>query len=1132
MRLIISCALTFSLCYGFGQTHLYVEHFDATSSTSYIDQLPYLDYQFADPVNADVLDIPGARSSFSQGKGDYFIAAFGPRFIRDRFDFHAGADITPRVKHDGTTYNDGNTPNLICMCDGIVVEINDSWPDPNAIGKGRWVRVKCNQQFSNSNSIWGNIYLAYRHMSSVGVAVDAPVTKGQVLGRLGNTGAPTNYHLHLSVQYCGDDDGNCEDGDAEFENVHTMRVFDPARAPHLHSPFKKGDVYVELLETSGTEAIFRTAFLHNQIPIHSIKIFYNDTEHASYVFEDIYEAANDADDLDNPCYADNICVYANPINRYKSAYDRYIEATIPVSFPSQSDHPIINDFPYNTPAHVLDVVVENLPDPINLTQLRIEIRDIYGNGARATASNKKIVSNTSGDWNSGSTWVGSNPPGSSDHIVINHDVTITSGSNSIKSVVLSSNASNNASLSISNGASLAVDDYVSMIGDNDNQNTFISIADNSSSLTTGEDLTIKRYHDADQVYLQIDGNSTLNIGGNLNFIADDYSKNQGSNSSSPSISVGNISGNPNVQVTGNWNINYGIRTRKDIIVEIGQPDGSNVPVVTVDGDLILVGNISQSTNADLGIELNGASQMTVANILVDYNPSESESRHEASITLNDASQLSTGNLQLNSKLNTSSSNNLIQLNENSNFTIDQDISLFTSGAANENEFDVNGNAIIEIKEDVVNPQNSSYAFESNTQAIFSGSQQQTVPGTGAASYGTLYINNTSGEHTTIGSNVRVETNLKIDNGILDTGTGSIHLLNNATLEINHPNSYIDGTLIKFFSASPPAEFELVIGDEGVVAPVKLLDPTPLANSFISTKYIRKDGWRDDYTAPLLDRGRGYWSLSFPGSIDLAFGWRDACVERIQDLTSGIGQTLYMSKQNAGSWEQIVATTFGVSSEACDNMDGDSEAGYLEITGAENGLFSFGTTDETANPLPVTLLYFNTFQENEHIRLNWATANEINSDEFQIQRSLDGINFKMIQSIKAAGNSNQKVTYEGIDPFPVSGVSYYQLLQTDINGEFEIFGPQMIDYDPIESIKIFPTVLDIGDVLTISGSLEEKIEIEIYTLTGRLIKKLHVGNNNQVQTSTQKISSKILPAGFSLIKIRSGRLQKTARVFVK
>ena len=110
-------------------------------------------------------------------------------------------------------------------------------------------------------------------------------------------------------------------------------------------------------------------------------------------------------------------------------------------------------------------------------------------------------------------------------------------------------------------------------------------------------------------------------------------------------------------------------------------------------------------------------------------------------------------------------------------------------------------------------------------------------------------------------------------------------------------------------------------------------------------------------------------------------------------------------------------------------------------------------------LPVTLLSFTTDKVNKSIRLNWATANEINNDYFILEHSSDGINFEILLQIDGAGNSNSTLYYSVIDPKPYQGVNYYRLKQVDFNGTYknsEIISAWYKGTMP--SVELFPNPL--------------------------------------------------------------------------
>jgi hypothetical protein len=96
------------------------------------------------------------------------------------------------------------------------------------------------------------------------------------------------------------------------------------------------------------------------------------------------------------------------------------------------------------------------------------------------------------------------------------------------------------------------------------------------------------------------------------------------------------------------------------------------------------------------------------------------------------------------------------------------------------------------------------------------------------------------------------------------------------------------------------------------------------------------------------------------------------------------------------------------------------------------------------PLPVELLYFEGYAYNIYNVINWATASEWTSSHFVIQTGTDGYNWSTIHTVSAAGNSATKLTYTTVVENPPNTLNYYQMIQYDTNGDYEIYGPIYID----------------------------------------------------------------------------------------
>jgi hypothetical protein len=111
------------------------------------------------------------------------------------------------------------------------------------------------------------------------------------------------------------------------------------------------------------------------------------------------------------------------------------------------------------------------------------------------------------------------------------------------------------------------------------------------------------------------------------------------------------------------------------------------------------------------------------------------------------------------------------------------------------------------------------------------------------------------------------------------------------------------------------------------------------------------------------------------------------------------------------------------------------------------------------PLPVDLTKFtaSTFSDNE-IKVEWSTATEVNSRDFILFGSIDGINFNQINLQKGAGYSNSEINYDFIDREinSSSKVNYYKLLQTDFDGASKEYGPiSLLRETSISDFGLFP-----------------------------------------------------------------------------
>lgn len=100
-------------------------------------------------------------------------------------------------------------------------------------------------------------------------------------------------------------------------------------------------------------------------------------------------------------------------------------------------------------------------------------------------------------------------------------------------------------------------------------------------------------------------------------------------------------------------------------------------------------------------------------------------------------------------------------------------------------------------------------------------------------------------------------------------------------------------------------------------------------------------------------------------------------------------------------------------------------------------------------LPIKLLFFKAENlNNEYINLTWETGVEINNDYFEIQKSINCINWATIGIINGSDNSIDIKKYSIVDNIPISGINYYRLKQVDYDGKNEFSYIISINYNNI------------------------------------------------------------------------------------
>lgn len=127
---------------------------------------------------------------------------------------------------------------------------------------------------------------------------------------------------------------------------------------------------------------------------------------------------------------------------------------------------------------------------------------------------------------------------------------------------------------------------------------------------------------------------------------------------------------------------------------------------------------------------------------------------------------------------------------------------------------------------------------------------------------------------------------------------------------------------------------------------------------------------------------------------------------------------------------ITTTNNGIGGSDCTSCPTSATSG--------SGTNDAGIISGLVTPLPIEVVsFFGECDDFKFYNIKWITANEVNNDYFEIEKSLDGLNWKLLAQINGAGNSTNIQQYSFTDENE-NLISYYRLKQIDFDKKQTIY----------------------------------------------------------------------------------------------
>lgn len=193
-----------------------------------------------------------------------------------------------------------------------------------------------------------------------------------------------------------------------------------------------------------------------------------------------------------------------------------------------------------------------------------------------------------------------------------------------------------------------------------------------------------------------------------------------------------------------------------------------------------------------------------------------------------------------------------------------------------------------------------------------------------------------------------------------------------------------------------------------------------------------------------------------------------------------------------------------------------------------GSFSRFTLSTPNNPLPVRFISFDLSCEKNKVNLSWKTAQEVNNDHYEVERSADGITWSQIGKVPAAGNSSIEHSYQFVDNNPSTN-SYYRIAEFDVDGKVQYTNILLSSCNVAERLTVSPNPVHEKMFVNLVVANQSNILLKLYDSEGRLVKAQQANvlkGSNNLFIDISPLSNGIY---YLFVDLNNGKPNKTIQV---
>jgi len=150
----------------------------------------------------------------------------------------------------------------------------------------------------------------------------------------------------------------------------------------------------------------------------------------------------------------------------------------------------------------------------------------------------------------------------------------------------------------------------------------------------------------------------------------------------------------------------------------------------------------------------------------------------------------------------------------------------------------------------------------------------------------------------------------------------------------------------------------------------------------------------------------------------------------------------------------------------------------------------GSSNRTQN---VNLLNLSATVKQGLVELDWTNNTGGEAEYFELERSVDGINFENIGNVEVASIDNTPKFYTQKDGNPLIGFNYYRIKMVNFEGNSILSNTKRVTIADMETFGLFPNPADESVKISLRGYQGNNIEIQLIDYFGKRLKTVEINN---------------------------------------